>query len=225
MDTFKKAKVILLPVIENPVVGQICRNSIEYFIWTKQHEILNVRSKLAEYRQVEVYNLHFVIDKEPSVGDYFYDPKIQITCIMANKNYNVEGCKKLIATLSSKLTPSPMPSPGFISKYVESLNSGKVIDEVMVQCILTWEGVPGYPKSFKDAKIEDARLVPLVDKGGYITIKKVKESWNKEEVKNIVRETLRATGKEIKAEMKNIQTCPYIEFSEDDLNKWLDKNL
>jgi hypothetical protein len=84
----------------------------------------------------------------------------------------------------------PKPSAAFIDKYIQSLNAGNPIKEVMIQYNLTWEGVPGYPKDFKDAKLEDAILRIYPGRNNTITLKPVKESWNREEVIEIVKEAL-----------------------------------
>lgn len=60
------------------------------------------------------------------------------------------------------------------------------------------------------------------------------KTYTRNDVIKIVRDVLTATGKDIKAEMKNINHNPYmkdinhnpyIEFSEEDLENWIEKNI
>lgn len=52
-----------------------------------------------------------------------------------------------------------------------------------------------------------------------------KKLYNRKDVIEIIYKVLRATGKEIKAEMKNIPCNAYIEYDGSDLEKWIEANL
>ena len=129
---------------------------------------------------------------------------------------NPEGikvCKKIIATtnnnislnlgkeyhespvqggqLYTRLKPYPQPSPQFIAKFIESYNKGIPIVEILVE----YEEFVSIPIEHlltgSDVEIECRKhpvLMPKVDKNNTITISKVKESWSREEVKNLIRE-------------------------------------
>lgn len=69
-------------------------------------------------------------------------------------------------------------------------------------------------------------LVVNTDEKNHIIIRDyLKTSWNRNEVISLLRSCLEATGKEIRAEMKNIPISPYIEFSGDDFDEWVEKNV
>ena len=123
-------------------------------------------------------------------GDYYKDT-----------TRHIDNCKKIIATTDSSLELEPyqghyegidctnyFPSipQQFIDKYVSEYNKGNKIEEVMVEYYPTWVDVPGYPKPFKEAKLEDAILTLKLNPGNYINIKPVKDSWTRDEVKQLL---------------------------------------
>ena len=91
----------------------------------------------------------------------------------------------------------PQPSSQFIQKYIEEYNKGNIITEVMVEY---WD----YTK-------QDLQLKVNLN-GNIITIKKIKNSWNKEEVSQILR---------------NFRTdiLPFGQVNDFTLNEWIEKNL
>jgi hypothetical protein len=95
--------------------------------------------------------------------------------------------KKIIATTDKSLamlvsdpiigkapTYFPEPSKSFIDVFVKEYNKGNIITEVMVEYEDYWIGV---------CHSLDVAYRPKVSKDNTITIKKVKDSWTKEEVK------------------------------------------
>ena len=52
-----------------------------------------------------------------------------------------------------------------------------------------------------------------------------KKLYSRNDVIEIIYKVLRATGKEIKAEMKNIPHNAFIEYDGSDLEKWIEANL
>lgn len=115
----------------------------------------------------------------------------------------IKGVQKIIATTAiictgyNKETSKtfndyqylPQPSQSFIEKYVEGYNKGNIITEVMVK----YEGVCSNCEEYHeqsilcsdrdgfDAQIEPFRL-KVNPKNNTITIRKTKDSWNREEV-------------------------------------------
>jgi hypothetical protein len=92
--------------------------------------------------------------------------------------------KKIIATTNSKLIINiggdtlPKPSPQFIQNYIEEWNKGNKIEFVNVE----YEELIAHDR-------QGNKLVELslkVDKSNCITITKIKDSWNREEVMNLV---------------------------------------
>ena len=97
------------------------------------------------------------------------------------------GYREVLATTDSSLwRPShkyasdvillPQPSQQFIEKYIEEYNKGQQITE----CLVEYEDI--YPEHFTYNPSENIITRLKVDKNNTITIKKVKDSWNREEV-------------------------------------------
>jgi len=91
---------------------------------------------------------------------------------------SINWCKKIIATTDSTLIFNhedfpvtvpllPQPSQSFIEKYIKEYNNGTPITEVLVEY---WAHTEEYPQLRVDPK------------DNTITIKKVKNSWSREEV-------------------------------------------
>lgn len=142
------------------------------------------------------------------------------------KDYRFKECKKIIATtdtslkyyidgkgnkLPYELTKSgyieflPQPSQQFIEKYIESYNKGDIITNVLVEYENKFDGKEyvddqdayGYDK-FK-------QVLKVNPKDNTITIKKLKDSWNRKEVINLL---------------------DLILFEKDlNFDKWIEKNL
>jgi hypothetical protein len=131
----------------------------------------------------------------------------------------------------------PQPSQAFIEKYIAWWNQGDQLEEVMVEyekdySINEWKG--GFEgnrcqtcnKWYYGYSPKPCDCCHPKIKHNTITIKKVKDSWSKEEVIEVIFKVLKATGDEIEAIMKNTGSDkPYIEFNGKDLDNWIDKNL
>jgi len=150
-------------------------------------------------------NLYFITDDEIKEGDWFIlffgleKPEL----LQATKE-NLLGiksnCKKIIATTDSKLTIDgydssdeeaivriklPQPSPEFIAKYIKAYNEGTPITEVMVEC----EDCGTLDSQFRLIEHFDTfgtgfymGLRLKISKDNTITIRKVMDVWNREEL-------------------------------------------
>ena len=76
----------------------------------------------------------------------------------------------------------PQPSQQFIQKYIEEYNRGNIINDVLVEYGIIYEG-----RSY-DLYNPDKLKVNL--KNNTITIKKVKDSWNREEILNDIEQAI-----------------------------------
>ncbi len=121
-----------------------------------------------------------------------------------NPNQNKNN-KKIIATTDKSLG-LPEPSPQFIEEYIEEWNKGNKIIKVMVDYVLDINSYKG------SACLKDCYILK-VDKNNYITITKVKDSWNKEEVIELCFHAynLRSTDKQVR--------------STKEMNEWIEQNL
>jgi len=152
---------------------------------------------------------------------------IEVQLLNGNKNCcDITKVKKIIATTDSSLIINdwmktkenniegkyessnylPQPSQQFIEKYTESYNKGEIITDVLVeyeQKDFKWVGN-------KNLASYSLKVNP---KDNTITIKKVKDSWNREDVYKIIRKAITDTNK---AGFRNISM---------DYNKWIEENL
>ena len=223
MEQFKRVKVVMLPTNEKVV------NTKEYqlllsnsLFWTSKIEIKrytegwfflnnssNTNSHAITVPNVEKFkhqHLYIISDDEIKAGD------LHITSDHSGFGFRKY---KIIATTDTSLkidNPNydigklayinlPQPSQQFIEKYIESYNKGEVITDVLVEYFNN--------SDYNPSILDDIRL-KINPKDHTITIKKLKDSWNREEVSNL-----------IKLFANNYQ------YASNDIgyNKWIEENL
>ena len=202
MSTFKKAEVIMLPTNKPSKLGNLATykgKSLAKVI----KEGVNLKNTTVQF-----WNLYIISDDEIKEGDWCYDLKNNCT-LQAKSSYEGMRIKKIIATTDTSLN-LPQPSQQFIEKYIEEYNRGNVITDVLVEynCGDNHCSLFGCQKHL-GCKNESIQSIKINLKDNTITIKKVKDSWNREEVENL-----------IYAAMKD--RC-YTTVSEWD--KWIEENL
>lgn len=202
---FKKATVVPLTTNQKVKIG-------DWSIIKLPNGKLAQGIKVQETFNVDEINIHLYIisDEEIKEGDwclFFWDggqlgsdaPKQHDS---SKEHVLNSGLRKVIATTDTslkiktyyeiegdQLLSLSQPSQSFIDKYITEYNKGNMITDVLVEYKETWEGVPGYPKAFKDAKMEDAILrLKINPKDNTITIKRIKDSWTREEVIQLIRD-------------------------------------
>lgn len=176
--SFKKTKVVMLPTNEKATMA-LSGNK------------LSLKTKAL---QEESQHLYFLSDEEIKEGDWFWgESMINPEKAKTFEPHLINGfrkiaLKKIIATTDSNLTIKtlvfvqgenkeidvllPEPSTSFIEKFVEEYNKGNVITEVLVE--------------YEDKVAMDGHTIIgselKISKDNTITIRKVKESWNRDEV-------------------------------------------
>ena len=194
----KQCKVVMLPTNQKTKYLMVY-SDVEK---TKGKLILN-GLKNDEYKEYQ--NFYIISDDEIKKGDWFINlqhnkiyqcvPKPFVGEVWVNENKDV--CKKIIATTDTSLythqkeTVSlpervfylPQPSQQFIQKYIEEYNKGNVITDVLVEyeLISNEEYFGNTVNPDDDVPYFDERL-KINLKDNTITIKKIKDSWNREEV-------------------------------------------
>lgn len=186
-----KSDVVMLPTKEKaPIVKRSITNKLKL-------------SSLNNPQLWECQHLYILSDEEIKVGDWFYTvnsglaycDKLTDTAVISNKKglFNPGACKKIIAATDRKLGLEdengkyipylnliPQPSKSFIEKFVEEYNKGNIITEVMVE----YEEAYGYhidiPANEREYKLK------INPKDNTITIRKVKDSWNNEELRSLL---------------------------------------
>ena len=211
MSTFKKAKVVMLSTNNksNIVLGK--RNTLYNTKDIPNVEFNNVLSPNNWIYQ----HLYIISDDEIKENNtHFYNPHSGQLHISGNHTdyiaINKNGCKKIIATTDVSLG-LPQPSQQFIQKYIEEYNKGNIITNVLVEynCGDSHCSLFGCQKHL-GCKNESIQTVKINPKDNTITIKKLKDSWNREEVSNL-----------IKLFANNYQ------YASNDIgyNKWIEENL
>ena len=201
MEQFKRAQVIMLPTGSNLEFPYIAQN-----VFNKQLTIVN--STFAINCELQSQHLYIISDDEIKEGDWFIN-LFNNVIVQAHNWIYVSTCKKIIATTDTSLEivskginpvyeKLPQPSQQFIEQYIESYNKGKVITDVLVE--LKSSGLHYFN--------EDLRINP---KDNTIIIKKLKDSWNREEVIELMKKYC-------------IDIHRYT-INSNDFNKWIEENL
>ena len=131
-------------------------------------------------RYFEAQHLYIISDDEIKENNtHFYNPHSGQLHISGNHTdyiaINKNGCKKIIATTDVSLG-LPQPSQQFIQKYVDEYNKGNIITNVLVE----------YNYFLDDNGILPYWNLKVNPKDNTITIKKVKDSYTREEVENLI---------------------------------------
>lgn len=229
MTQFKKCKVVRLPTENNKA------DLYRTFATKNFHPNLTKLDKEAVYVDVEYLHLYILSDEEIREGDWYF--RLDLNEVRQCRNFFTKEdtppyCKKIIATTDPSIntyessTPyyegkqlMPRPSDAFIKKYCELCG----IDEVLVEyenIQLTKKEDYQYSNGISNLKYED-RLKVAPD--NTITIKKVKDSWKREELpvlKNISERMKRC--RKILQERNN-GNWGILDTSE--LDKWIEENL
>jgi hypothetical protein len=143
--------------------------------------------------------------------------------------------------------PNPFELPKALPDEVfyESLEAKQTVQEHEQQCldVALEEAAINYAKQFNYAEDSSPQIdftegakwqaeqlfkddaIQTLEKGLALLLKKQERMYSEQEVFELITNCLLATGKAIKAEMKNIMTNDaYIEFSGSDLEKWFKQN-
>jgi hypothetical protein len=201
----KKQKVVLLPTNEKA----------ENCLWmgTAKDSILLNKLSIGfpygkETHSLKPYYLYVLSDDKIEQNDWVFDSRdntiyqIKLSLDGANVIF------KVIATTDSSLQIKkesrkighltfhnvyvdglPKPSQSFINKYIEKYNKGEIINEIMVE----YEEEKYRPgvvdcgsDDLWDSGYNEPDVLKVNSKDNTITIKAVKESWNRAEVKDLI---------------------------------------
>lgn len=198
---FKNAQVVMLPTNEKAMLHLSKGNKL-----TCNH--CNPKGDIDWQSQ----HLYIVLNDIIKDKDWYLNSNNQLFQCGVHASEEVckgTGCMKVIATTDTEISikrgqhnigeisrkimiPTetvilPNPSNSFIKKYVEEYNKGNIITNIMVEYEDKgeegWEG-----DDYTGEPIWRERLVLKVNpKDNTITIKKVKDSWNKDEVYELLR--------------------------------------
>ena len=224
--SFKKRQVVMLPTNEKAKTG-------EYLVLNKENKLCIWNThKMGVQNTLPIQHLYILSDEEIKVGDWFYADeysKPEQAKHFDGKLVNgfvVEFCKKIIATTDKSLNVKsfinygkesgkevdvllPQPSQSFIEKYVEEYNKGNIITEVMVEYDYRVKSgtIDEHKKGLAGYEYFELKVNP---KDNTITIRKTKDSWNREEVERLCRMAYRDAAKAVVPDYED---------------KWIEENL
>ena len=201
--SFKKCKVVMLSTNEKAMIGLNYNN----LFYCKGNNMGFENSK-----HINSQHLYITSDEEIKEGDWIFDNYSKINLIQQVRVCDLESSHnrngnwhKIIATTNEQLRIDSIirstqdddygkvkfiiakPSQQFIEKYIEEYNKGNVITDVLVEYIDNgeegWNGSNEDGEPIWNEKIE----LKVNPKDNTITIKKVKDSWNREEIIELIR--------------------------------------
>lgn len=224
----------MLPTNEKAQLNNLCVGGINKEVFQ-----LKTNNSLFNFNQFQDWNLqHLYItsDEEIKVDDWMYSqmdgyPTQWDGDLSESKNPKEYGYNKIISTTDKSITTPgynsfdeddicncylPKPSQQFIEKYIEEYNKGNIITDVLVEY-----NKATYEKWMKNGASPVFDTIKVNPKDNTITIKKVKDSYSREEVRKLcidafisgtVARNKIGTVKDSEIELKN-------------MNIWLAENL
>ena len=226
----KKAQVIMLPT-ENKINGSIVKDIKE------ESKILHIKQKdYCEHEDFVAQHLYIISDDEIKEGDWYFDGTDFIHKKSKHNNTLVDGnkqAKKIIATTDTSLINRrqmtfmdeatewiydlPQPSQQFIEKYIEEYNNGNIITDIEVEYSPSSITIQTYSEQQINDNLK-ALTLKINPKDNTITIKKLKKSWNREEVIELLNQCYNLGYNSKKSEIPDLEEML-------ELDNWIDNNL
>jgi len=227
--SFKRVKVVMLPTNEKAQLWLSKGNALT--LWGKE----NNNDKLGANQ-----HLYFLSDEEIKEGDWYISAMKSIISQHNGTEKLPDGWKKIIATTDKSLEISnnldynqllpnrkdfrfylPHPSQQFIEKYIEEYNKGNVITDVLIEyeLISNEEYFGNTVNPDDDVPYFDEKL-KINPKDNTITIRKTKDSWNREEVVKLLEEIHDMSYENCQYDYSLTATARYV-----NVDKWIEENL
>ena len=209
----RKCQVVMLPTEKE---SSICFRNYPFFN----------KDNITTYSNVEFRELYFLSDDEIKEGDWFFTGKYIRKCerdsggSLGFTSYDgvaflfiQPNFKKIIATTDKLATEPfqgyyedidctkylPKPSQDFIEVFIREYNAGRKIEEVIVEYTTKHLGFEF------DENCNKSDLILKIKPDNTISIRKIKDSWSREEVTELFEK--------------------YIDAGKPVLYPWLNKNL
>ena len=235
MNQFKRVQVIMLPTLKESIL--LLNPTTNKFGLTK--ETSRKIYPIEEYIKLGFIPQHLYIISDDEIKENDYCLNLETNTVFKMHNHGLPTSnrnKKIIATTDTSLYQAtgkaykmvdgfkptyknlPQPSQQFIEIYIEFYNKGNIITDVLVECKRVFEtiakGMIGHPEDDISWWNEKLKINP---KDNTITIKKLKDSWNREEHA---------------ADVKRLCNLLYfsanidVDFNtKEELDNWIDQNL
>jgi len=213
MEQFKRAKVVMLPTNIRSVIAisdtlGLLPYNITQYVKIKEHivpqHLYIISDDEIKERDKVIFNNNIYTVLKTGIH-YYGDFDLQVSnnmFIPSNKS------KKIIATTDKSLSIKlhigevvdnsypqafhnilPQPSPQFIQKYIESYNKGEIITDILVE--LLSEESYGCDLAYYGLTEPELKINP---KDNTITIKKIKDTYSREEIFAVIETYNNAKG-------------------------------
>lgn len=227
----KKCKLVMLPSNQKaPQINMITTTNEDKLQLVDKTlvDMYEFHKQFGDFAPVKPYqHLYILSDDEITEGCWFYadeyskpEKATHVNNTFVN-GFIKSACKKIIATTDISLKTEifglgetamcslPQPSQSFLEVFVKEYNKGNVIKEVMIEYdVITlnedW--------SQKPVVITNEYKLKINSKDNTITIKRVKDSWNREEVIALFKKYIE--------DKENSITSKYNGF-----DNWIEQNL
>jgi hypothetical protein len=202
---FKRCKVVILPT-NDKAEGYLVLETSYNKLFKYQPRYIFTEDYLKSIPATKNH-LYITLTEEIKEGDWFIANQLPHKLInIVNDNYPYEvinsitghrkyhskhwGNNTIISSTNSNLN-LPQPSQSFIEKYISEYNKGNIITDVMVEYTIDYKNeCDCYKADITDGCSNPLHcliieLLKVNSKDNTITIKKVKDSWNRDEVKQL----------------------------------------
>ncbi len=238
----KKLRVVMLPINEKALGYLILSNNKLFtykpnYVFTDGYlqSIPATKQHLYFLSDEEIKGGDWCIMLD-SFGNVFSNPQQYLA---KEGQFLNKGLKKIIATTDSsyllgindrgqsrpEFSYLPQPPQSFIEEYIKLYNKGKQITEVMIEYEESAECDCYYTKHCKSTMLDDKthcrdgenikQILKINSRDNTITIKPIKDSWNREEVINLLKDL---------NDQINKTSCE-LALDLDSMNKWIKENL
>lgn len=235
MNQFKRAQVVMLPtknksfiwshkgrkLYSNQNNPNDSDDEIRYYLYIISDNEIKESDWCYDKSNKKIVKV--IYKHKDTKNHYFVSSEINNEKEILSKGYSVdiEELNKIIATTDTSLNETdrfngklwynllPQPSQQFVEKYIESYNKGEIITDVLVE----------YEADLSTITRTDCGLqywdykLKINPKDNTITIKKLKDSWNKEELIAEIRKYAK--------DSLNVDRYKNVFFT----NEWIEKNL
>lgn len=207
MDNVKRVKVIMLPT-------NIAKSKYNQLWLDKNGTLYNATAvkSVKSHEDTKFQELYIISDDKIKKDDWFIEEGCELPINASYDKGLSENCKKIIATTDRSIvlnTPEakllPQPSEQFITKYIEEYNKSNIITDVLVEytcntCNSTKSIHNGMFEvdcdkcNYKNGNEYPDLKINLKD--NTITIKKLKDNFTIDEIKNALTNTKLLTNNE-----------------------------
>ena len=230
----KRVRVVMLPTNEKAIINK--KDIVLYkklsINWEKQNLYIISDDKIKEgdWCIFMGKNDNSYVFQASSVGEFDYDKLFGEGCW-----HLIKHCKKIIATtdnslkleqnignmtinpncwdehkvMQTKSIKLPQPSQSFIQKYIDEYNKGNIITDVMVEYERD-EEISGY----------EYDVLKINPKDNTITIRRIKDSWTRDEVVKLVYKAFKAGYERSHSGYPNTDN-----HTKPKVDKWIEENL